>query len=215
MANDVLKDVYFYYARIDQPINKYNSADKEYKVDVALDQATFTAFTKRFPKKAYKMVANADFYEKYKSDVPFPEQPIQYMMKFAKDEVLKDGTPILEEHKPKVYLEDNSGQVYNITTKFNVGNGSKGDLFYYIMETKDYGNHPKLNDIKVKHLIKYESNGGNLASVAKELTDDVDLSSVISGGDSTSVSTTKSETVTKPEPSAAPRTTVKDDDIPF
>lgn len=214
MANGVIKDVYFYYARIDQPINKYNSADKEYKVDVALDQASFTAFVKQFPKKAYKMVANADFYEKYKSEVPFPEQPIQYILKFAKDEVLKDGTPIAEEHKPKVYLEDNSGQVYNITSRFNVGNGSKGDLFHYIMETKDYGNHPKLNDIKVKHLIKYESNGGNLASTALELTDDVDLSGVISDG-AAGTPAQPGATAAAATPKAAPKTTVRDDDIPF
>lgn len=211
MANGVIKDVYFYYARIDQPINKYNSADKEYKVDVALDQASFTAFAKQFPKKAYKMIANADFYEKYKSEIPFPEQPIQYILKFAKDEVLKDGTPIAEEHKPKVYLEDNSGQVYNITSKFNVGNGSKGDLFYYIMETKDYGNHPKLNDIKVTHLIKYEATG-NLAASAVELTDDVDLSGVVSDS---SAGTSNQPSTTSATPKAAPKTAVVDDNIPF
>lgn len=210
MLNGVLKDVYFYFARIDQPMNKYNSADKEFKVDIVLDQASFTKYVKEFPKKAYKMVANDDFYDTYKTEPPFPEQPIQYVMKFARDEVKKDGTPIAEEHKPKAYLEDNSGQVYDITSKFNIGNGSKGDLFYFVIETKDYGNHPKLANIKVKHLIKYEANNSNLAAVAKELTDDVDLSGVVSGG-SSEKETPKAST---PKPSMA-KTPPVDDDIPF
>ena len=211
MLNGVLKDVYFYFARIDQPMNKYNSADKEFKVDVVVDQASFTKYVKEFPKKAYKMVANDDFYDTYKTEPPFPEQPMQYVMKFSRDEVKKDGTPIAEEHKPKAYLEDNSGQVYDITSKFNIGNVSKGDLFYFVIETKDYGKQPKLSNIKVKHLIKYEANNSNLAAVAKELTDDVDLSGVVTGGTTTSKEESKAGT-----PKAAPaKTTVVDDDVPF
>ena len=82
------------------------------------------------------------------------------------------------------------------------------------METKDYGNHPKLNDIKVKHLIKYESNGGNLASTALELTDDVDLSGVISDGPA-GTPAQPGATAAASTPKATPKTTVRDDDIPF
>lgn len=217
MKNGVLSNVYFYYTRIKEPTNKYNSSDKEFKVDVVVDAATYKRFTKELPKKSFKLIENDEFAEKYRAEPPFPEQAIQYVTKFNRDEVKKDGTPIAEEHKPKVYLEDQSGEVYDITTRYDVGNGSMGDLFYFVIEHSEYGNHPKLSNIKVKKLVKYEAGGGtNLAAKAKVLTDDVDLSAVIDD------SNVEGSEPTKPTPSASPAakskpapTSVVDDDIPF
>lgn len=222
MKNGVLTNVYFYYTRIKEPTNKYNSADKEFKVDVVLDAASYKAFTKELPKKNFKLVENDEFREKYRAEPPFPEQPIQYVTKFNRDEVKKDGTPIAEEHKPKVYLEDQSGEVYDVTNRFDVGNGSMGDLFYFVIEHSEYGNHPKLSNIKVKKLVQYEAGGGtNLAAKAKVLTDDVDLSGVIDSsnvsadGAETASSTPKAAPKASTPASKAPPTSVVDDDIPF
>ena len=183
MKNGTLKNVVFYFTAIQTPINKYESTDKQYKVTVAVDKATATAFSKEFPKKQAKMIPNDEFLEKYKvEEVAFPEQPIQYVYTFNRDELRKDGTPIPEENRPKVFFQDASNKIYDITQKFLVGNGSRGDLSYFVIETEKFGNHPKLSNILVRDLVKFErdSNNDNWASQAQEWDDSVDIDSTSS-----------------------------------
>lgn len=212
MKNGTLKNVFFYYTRINEPTNKYQSVDKEYKTDIVVDKATLAEFSKEYPKKKHKMVMTDEFEEKYKAPAPFPEQPIQYVIKFNRDEVRKDGTPIPEENRPTVLLEDKSGVRYDVTYKYNVGNGSQGDIDFFVLEHPEYGDFPKLSGIVVKTLVLHEATS---RPVVKELTDDVDLSHMMVGSlDADAAPVTKA--------SSAPTTTkkaatppVSDDDLPF
>ena len=204
MKNGTIKNVFFYFTAIQTPINKFESTDKQYKVTIAVDKATATAFSKEFPKKQAKMVQNDDFREQYKADAPFPEQPIQYVYTFNRDELRKDGTPIPEENKPKVFYEDASGKIYDITQKFLVGNGSQGDLSYFVIETERFGEHPKLSSILVRNLVKYERESANTnwAAQAQEWDDSIEI------GGSTDADPTKAPAKAAPKP-------VLDDQLPF
>lgn len=209
IENGFIDNVYFFYTRIQEPTNKWESEEKEWKTTVVVSQADLKDYTKKYPAVKYKMLPNDEFIEKYQVDPPFPDQPIQYILNFKQNVLKADGTPISESMVPKVILEDASGSVYDITNKYLVGHGSKGKIFYVAFDTK-FGKFPKLHYIIVNKLVKFEREGGfNALAAAKELPDDIDLSSVIidntSGTENTPPATSNAKT------SAVP----KDDRLPF
>lgn len=210
MANDlergrgVLKNVAIYYTAIQQPKNKYQSEEKAYSVTVVTDKATATAFSKEFPKKSVTPIDNDEFMEKYKTDVPFPENAIQYTFRLSQDELKKDGTPIPDFARPRLLLEDASGQIYDITDsdKVAVGNGSRADVHYAWYGTK-MGKAVRLSNVVVKKLVKYErttSDGYIDMAKVKALPDDFDLDGITvdqpEGKETPTVPTEKAETIT-------------------
>ena len=209
IENGFIDNVYFFYTRIQEPTNKWESEEKEWKTTVVVSQADLKDYTKKYPAVKYKMLPNDEFIEKYQMDPPFPDQPIQYILNFKQNVLKADGTPIAESMIPKVILEDAAGTVYDVTNKYLVGNGSKGKVFYVAFDTK-YGKFPKLHYIVVNKLVKFErDNGFNALAAAKELTDDIDLSSVIVDNASST------ETSAPAAPAAKTSPVPKDDTLPF
>ena len=176
----VLKDVSLYYTSIQTPRNKYESELKHFTTTVVMDKSTSTAFSKQFPKKKVNPIANDDFIEKYKTDVPFPESPIQYVMNLAQDELKKDGTPMPDFLRPRALLETLDGQIYDITEKKLIGNGSKGDV-HYSWYTTSFGPAVRLGNVVVKNLVEYERKDSDFIDMntVKELPDDLDINAVV------------------------------------
>ena len=88
MSNTILNNVTFAYVKIAAPVNKYQSSDTEFTVDCIVSKAEAKAWNKNFPKQKAKEVDNAEFTEKFKMDLPFPEQDEQYVIKL-KNRILK------------------------------------------------------------------------------------------------------------------------------
>ena len=126
-----LQNVFFYYARIAEPQQKWQTTadtDKEYTISVVVSQAQFREFTAVFPKKKTAPIPNDEFEEKYKTKPPFADQPLQYVLKFKQRAFKQDGTPIAESLRPKTYQFVDGVQT-DITSTL-IGNGSKGTLRY-------------------------------------------------------------------------------------
>lgn len=207
----ILKDVAMYYTAIQNPVNKYQSEERAYKCTVVMDKAQATAFSKEFPKKKVNPVANDEFMEKYKTDVPFPESPIQYVVSLSQDENKKDGSPMPEFLRPRALLEDKSGQIYDITETHLIGNGSRGDV-HYSYYTTSFGKTVRLSNVVVKQLVKYERPSSDFIDLntVKTLPADFDIDSVtvpqVEGKETASVATSKEAS----KPAA-----IVDENLPF
>lgn len=207
----ILKDVAMYYTAIQNPVNKYQSEERAYKCTVVMDKAQATAFSKEFPKKKVNPVANDEFMEKYKTDVPFPESPIQYVVSLSQDENKKDGSPMPEFLRPRALLEDKSGQIYDITETHLIGNGSRGDV-HYSYYTTSFGKTVRLSNVVVKQLVKYERPSSDFIDLnaVKTLPADFDIDSVavpqVEGKETANVATSKE---------ASKPTAIVDENLPF
>lgn len=213
MKNGIMKG-HLYYTCIQEPKFKFESEDKEWSVTVAVDQATSKEIGQSMPKVKPKIVANDDFPGIYKTDVPYPEQPIQYLYTIKRSVLKANGEATSPEHSPRVYLEDKSGQIYDITDKYKVGNGSVGEVHYFIKETR-YGEFPGLSNIRVSQLVEFQNSAGgtNFREMAKELPDDVDLASIANVVKETGEEAT--ETKASPSTDKSSKGQIKDDDAPF
>ena len=74
MATEILNNAVFFYTCIQTPTKKFESDETEWKTSAVVDKATAKAWNKRFAKQKAKELDNAEFVEKYKTDVPFPDQ---------------------------------------------------------------------------------------------------------------------------------------------
>lgn len=200
---------YLYYVCIQEPKFKYESTDKEWSVTIAVDAATSKQFTAAIPKAKPKMVSTEDFQAIYKTEPPYPESPLQYMYTIKRSVLKANGEPTADEYAPRVYLEDKSGDnIYDITDTHKVGNGSKGEVFYFEKNTQ-FGVFPGLDKVKLTKLVAFESNGSDFRSKAKTLDANADitaLADVVSDGEVAS-----SPSVDKPDT----ETPVRDKDLPF
>lgn len=214
----VLKNVAMYYTAIQTPKNKYQSELRQYSVTLVLDKAQATAFSKEFPKKKVNPISNDEFIEKHKSDVPFPESPIQYVTNLSQDELKRDGTPMPDFLRPRALLEDKSGQIYDITETHLIGNGSLGDV-HYSWYTSSYGKTVRLSNVVVKQLVKYEKPASDFIdfSAVKTLPSDFDIDSVavpqLEGKDTVSVSSPPKAEASKE--AVTPSPAVVDENLPF
>jgi hypothetical protein len=163
------------YTKIQQAGNKYQSDEKEYTVDCVLNKASAKQFKKAFPKNSCKEHNNADFLNIFKvSEVPYPAQEEQYVVKFKCEEALKGsftdrntgtqyekGDPLPYSMRPKVFLpvEGEPNSVRDVTLTTQVGNGSKGHVSFKILSNQ-YGTFPQLQAIKVEELVEYEGGSG-------------------------------------------------------
>lgn len=124
-----LTNVFFYYTCVAEAKQKYQTEDpkeKEYTVTVVLDKKQYTDFVTQFPKKKTTPVENSDFEEQYKTKPPFPDQPLQYVLKFKQKTHKANGDPMPESLRPRVYQFVDKEQK-DITDTL-IGNGSKGTL---------------------------------------------------------------------------------------
>lgn len=217
-GRSVLKNAAMYYTAIQTPKNKYQSELRQYSVTIVLDKAQATAFSKEFPKKKVNPIGNDEFMEKYKTDVPFPESPIQYVTNLSQDELKKDGTPMPDFLRPRALLEDKSGQIYDITETHLIGNGSRGDV-HYSWYTTSFGKTVRLSNVVIKQLVKYERPASDFIdfNAVKTLPSDFDIDSVavpqLEGKDTVSVSSPPK--VEAPKEAITPSPAIVDENLPF
>lgn len=158
----VLNNVFFAYTRINKPEDCFDKAKgKEYKTDVIVSKEQAKAWNKQFKKQKAKEIDNEEFEAKYKIAPPFPDQDEQYVFTLRKKSTYADGSPLSEEHRPKV-LQPIPGKNGNrdITFKTLVGNGSKGALQYREVDTNEYGVNAQLVAIRVDNLVEYKGGVG-------------------------------------------------------
>ena len=146
----------FLFTKIMNPVPAYNKQDSEWSVQLATKKADAKKIKKEFPKTSLKEFDNDDFVEKFKVEVPYPEQDEQYVLTFKKSHI-KNGKETPEKYRPRVIQELEDGSRVDITFDKMIANGSKGDLSYRIKETDSYGNFVELQAILVKELVEYQS----------------------------------------------------------
>ena len=153
--SNVLSGV-FAYAKVTEPVNKYQSDDKEFSIDIIVDKATYKAWGKEYSKQKGKVVDNDDFKEIYKIDPPYEDQDEQYVIKLKKPAQYKNGTELPKEYWPKILLKTGNKAV-PLVGKL-IANGSKGKVSYEVTENS-YGTFARLKSILVEELIEYKKQG--------------------------------------------------------
>ena len=149
----------FAYAKVQQADFKYGSStEKEYSVDCIVDKATAKAWNKEFQKQKAKEVDRDDFERIYKIAPPFEGDEL-YVIKLKKAAQYKDGTPIPDAVRPRVFEKAANGKLVDITKDKLVSNGSKG-VASYDVRTNDFGTFASLKAIRVDDLIEYKKAGG-------------------------------------------------------
>lgn len=152
------------YTCIQQPTLKYqDKVNKEYKVSIVVDEDEADNWSEKFPKQAAKAIKTADFKNEFKIDAPFPSEKKQYVITLKKDAQYKDGNPLPDNLKPKVFLTtgtDASGKAImkDVTKDKLVGNGSVGVVSYETV-SNDYGDFARLKNVRVDSLIEYAKRG--------------------------------------------------------
>jgi hypothetical protein len=179
MANLQLNNVHFYFTRIQEPQDGYQTTDdlkKKYQVTVAVDKAQYNDYKAKYPKNAGKGgLEPEDFVKKY-GPVPkeFEGQPLIYTLKvdvkaFRFDKEKEQVVPMNEIYRPRVYQMIDNVQT-DVTMEKLVGNGSKGHLSYYEYEYTFEGKKniaPRLAAILVTDLVEFERKENPITSAHK------------------------------------------------
>lgn len=129
-----------YYARLKEPDYGHNplklplaqldAQEQKYKVVVAVSKDDYQAFIKKYPKKKSTPIENDEFLIKYKvTEVPYPNQPMQYTLTFKQKVFKKDGGLMPDSMRPKAF-QFIDGVQEDITMTTLIGNGSKGVVRY-------------------------------------------------------------------------------------
>lgn len=161
----VIEGVGFFYTKIQRPSPKFNKNEgNEYVVDVHVDKATAKAWNKEFPKNKAKEYEYTEFVEKFGGDLAIGTDE-QFFIKLKKNESYLDknsGERVLidDKYRPRVLIDDGSGELEDITFSHLVGNGSVGVVQYEINEN-DYGKFANLVAIKVDSLVVVQQSSGN------------------------------------------------------
>lgn len=158
----VLNNVVLAYAKIAEPVKKYQSEDLVYEVDCIVDKATAKAWNKQFSKQKAKELDAEEFTEKFKMDPPFGGEEV-FVIKMRKP-ASKDGEMYDEKYRPKVLLDTADGERVDITQSRLISNGSKAKVSYRITENS-FGTFGQLNNILMDEegFIEYKSSGGGAA----------------------------------------------------
>lgn len=152
----------FAYAKVTEPVNKYESEDKEFTIDVVVDKATAKAWNKMFQKQKSKVVDTADFEQIYKFPAPYLDEDEQYIIKLKKPAQYKDGTELPKQYWPKL-LQKVNGKAVPIPEGVLIANNSKGQVSYETTENS-YGTFARLKAILVEELIEYKKAGVDAAA---------------------------------------------------
>lgn len=132
------------YAKIAQPDTKYQSEDKEWSIEIIVDEDTAEAHDEKFKKQPSKKLKAADFEARYKIPCPIAGVKNVYSIKLKRD-ATKDGEPVDAKFAPKVFLEDEDGRT-DITLSRLIANGSYGKVSYYISEN-GFGTFARLQNV--------------------------------------------------------------------
>ncbi len=155
----------FVYAKVGQPDTKYQSTEKEWSIEVIVDEETADAWDEQFKKQPAKKIKASDFEGKYKIPLPdrFAGMKSVYGIK-VKRQATNDGVPVEENFRPKVYLDDAEGNRTEIGQSRLIANGSFGKVSYYI-STNDFGTFARLQNVLMEedNFKEYESSGGGKA----------------------------------------------------
>lgn len=174
-----LNNVVFCYTKIQQADFKYGSnTEKEYSVDCVVDKATAKAWNKKYPKQKAKEVDNEEFTNTFKIDPPFEEDE-QYVIKIRRPAQYKDGTPIPDSQRPRVFEKKEDGTLVDITKDKLVANGSRGAVSFEETPPNDFGVFARLKAIRVDELVEYKkakagvdfSELGEVVSLADDFSD--------------------------------------------
>ncbi len=147
------------YVKLQQADFKFGSTtEKEYTVDCIVEKADAKAWNKKYPKQKAKEFDREDFEKAFKIEAPYEGDEV-YVIKLKKPAQYKDGTPIPDSMRPRVFEKGANGKLVDITKDKLVANGSKGVVSYDEV-SNDFGTFAKLKAIRVDHLIEYKKAGG-------------------------------------------------------
>ena len=148
------------YVKIAQPDTAYQSEEKEWSVEVIVDEDTAEAYDEQFKKQPSKKIKAADFEAKYKIPCPIEGVKNVYSIKL-KRAATNDGVPVDEKFAPKVFLDDENGERTDITRSRLLANGSFGKVSYYISEN-GFGRFSRLQNVLLdtKGFKEYVRTGG-------------------------------------------------------
>lgn len=151
------------YAKVGQPDKKYQSNELEWSVEVIVDEDTAEAWDEQFKKQPAKKIKAADFEAKYRIPCPIEGVKNVYGIKL-KRAATKDGEPVEDKFRPKVYVDDAEGNRTEIGQSRLIANGSYGKVSYYI-SSNDFGTFSRLQNILMDEgkFIEYQSSGGSVA----------------------------------------------------
>lgn len=151
------------YAKVGQPDSKYQSSEKEWSVEVIVDEDTAEKWDEQFKKQPAKKIKAADFEAKYRIPVPanLKGEKNVYGIKL-KRQATNDGVPVDENFRPKVYIDDAEGNRTEVGQSRLVANGSFGQVSYYI-SSNDFGTFSRLQNLRMDEdkFVEYQSSGGS------------------------------------------------------
>lgn len=161
-----IEDCFFFWTKIQTPDYGYNPNklpiaqldphEQKYKVEVCVSKEVYNEFVKNHPKKKTTPLENDEFLKKYGvTEVPYPNQALQYVLVFKQKVFKKDGTSMPDSLRPKVY-QFVDGVQQDVTMNTLVGNGSRGRLRYAVWKfNKDLPAQVSLFAICVDTLVPY------------------------------------------------------------
>lgn len=155
----------FVYAKVGQPDTKYQSTEKEWSIEVIVDEDTADEWNEKFKKQPAKKIKASDFEAKYKIALPEALKGEKNVFGIKlKRQATNDGVPVEDNFRPKVYVDMNDGERVEIGQSRLISNGSFGKVSYYI-STNDFGTFARLQDVLMEedNFKEYESSGGNKA----------------------------------------------------
>ncbi len=209
----IQSNVTFLYTKLNKPTKKYQSEAAEYSVDACVSKADAKAWNKAFPKQKAKELDNDEFKKIFKIAPVFAEQEEQFVLKFKRPAQYKDGNPMAEDLQPKVLVKQPNGKLKDVAKKVLIANGSKGVVEYDVIDN-DYGTFARLKNIRVDHLIEYQS------ATSSELGDIEEDDEISSGDPSTSLGNVEEDEPVAQESKKASKKASKpvddeDEDSPF
>ena len=153
------------YAKVGQPDTKYQSTEKEWSIEVIVDEDTAEKWDEQFKKQPAKKIKAVDFETKYRIPIPahLKGEKNVYGIKL-KRQATNDGVPVDDNFRPKVYIDDAEGNRTEIGQSRLIANGSFGKVSYYI-SSNDFGTFSRLQNVLMDEdkFVEYESSGGNKA----------------------------------------------------
>jgi len=148
------------YAKVAQPDTAYQSTEKEWSIEVIVDEDTAEIWDEQFKKQPSKKIKVADFEAKYKIPCPIEGVKNVYGIKL-KRKATNDGVPVEESFRPKVYLDMADGERVEIGQSRLLANGCFGKVSYYI-SSNDFGTFSRLQNVLMDEggFKEYVSTGG-------------------------------------------------------
>ena len=208
ISNNVISGV-FAFAKVTEPVYKYESdLEKEFTIDIAVDEETYDEFVEQFPKQKGKIVKTSEFESIYKFPPVFPDEKKQFVLKLKKPANFKknDWELIDKQWFPKIIVKKD-GKVTPLKDGVLIGNGSKGKV-HFEENTNGYGTFARLKSVLVESLIEYNREGGDAASVfglTTSVEGESDFASDGNGGNVKVPTSAKTKETPKVKPKAAPK----------